>query len=62
MLANSEKSRYSRQRNNYMARDLDKALEQSDLLPVRQIQVQGMTFETPTKWLVAFIGDFKGVF
>ena len=37
------------------------ALEQSALLPDKVVRFQGMEFKSPLKWVVAIIGDLKGL-
>ena len=37
------------------------ALQQSALLPEKTIMFQNLEFTSPIKWVVAFIGDLKGL-
>ena len=53
--------KFNRQWNNYLEHDLVKALNQSALLPTKTIRHQNMEFESPIKWVVALVGDLKGL-
>ena len=56
-----ENERSSRQRNNYMKHMLSLAVQASVQLPAVKVNFQELTFDSPIKWVVAFIGNVRGL-
>ena len=44
-----------------MKHSLSIALDQSAVLPEKTIHFQGLEFMSPLKWVIAVIGDLKGL-
>ena len=60
-LLSQENAHPTRQGSSYMKQNINSALVQSKMLHEKTIVFQELEFTSPIKWVVAFIGNLKGL-